>query len=303
MTTVAEVAGDLGVGPGALLKAFPVIAEGRGLVLVIVRGDHQVNEIKLRNALGAQFRPAQPEEASEIGPPGYFGPVGVDVPIVLDAAVAPGGYVTGGNRPDVHLRGVEPGRDFPYETADVRAVEAGDLVGGHPIRVEAAIEVGNIFKLGKRYSEPLGATFLDENGQEQHVWMGSYGIGPARIAAAAVEQFADERGISWPKSIAPWAVELVALGKPGSDERDVADGLYRELQAEGLDVLYDDRDAGAGEKLTDAELVGCPLRLVLGKRSLGSGSVEAQLRRGRRDETVPLEGAAGAALELWRSAP
>ena len=135
--------------------------------------------------------------------------------------------------------------------------------------------------------------------------MGSYGIGPARIAAAAVEQFADERGISWPRSIAPWDVELVALGRPGTPERDAAEGVYRELRAVGLDVLLDDRDAGPGEKFAEAELLGSPLRLTLGKRSLESGRLEAQVRRGRADHEggVPLEGAAEAVAELWRSLP
>jgi prolyl-tRNA synthetase len=133
--------------------------------------------------------------------------------------------------------------------------------------------------------------------------MGSYGIGPARIAAAAVEQFADEQGISWPRSIAPFDVELVGLGRHGTDERELAERLYRELEAVGLDVLYDDRDAGPGEKFADAELVGVPLRLTVGRRTLGAGVIEAQLRRGRADLTLPLEGAADAAADLWRSLP
>ncbi len=157
------------------------------------------------------------------------------------------------------MRGVEPGRDFDPEWADVRAVEAGDTdPSGAEIRIEPAIEIGNIFKLGTRYSEPLGATYLDESGKEQLIWMGSYGIGPARIAAAAVEQFADEQGISWPRSLAPWDVELVTLGKEGEPAREVADRLYAELQEAGLQVLYDDREASAGEKFADAELLGRP---------------------------------------------
>jgi prolyl-tRNA synthetase len=165
--------------------------------------------------------------------------------------------------------------------------------------------VGNIFKLGTRFSEPLEATYLDEAGREQLIWMGSYGIGPARIAAAAVEQFADERGISWPRAIAPWDVELVGLGRAGTPEREAAEQLYEELRATGLAVLYDDRDAGPGEKFADAELLGVPLRLTLGKRSIGSGTVEAQVRRGRVDEDggVPLSGAAEAVAGLWRRLP
>jgi prolyl-tRNA synthetase len=305
MTTIDAVAKHLSLPPGALLKAFPVVTGDR-LVMVVVRGDHRVNEIKLQNALGATFRAANPDEVSErIGPPGFIGPMGVDLPILLDEAVVPGAYVVGANRPDAHIAGVEPGRDFRFDRVDVRTVEPGDRVNGGVIRIEPAIEVGNIFKLGTRYSEPLGATYLDESGREQLIWMGSYGIGPARIAAAAVEQYADEKGISWPRSIAPWQVELVGLGRAGTPEREAAEKLYEELRAAGIDVLYDDRDAGPGEKFADAELLGVPLRLTLGRRSLESGAVEAQVRRGRADHEggVPLEGAAEAVAELWRSLP
>jgi prolyl-tRNA synthetase len=302
-TTIAEVAARLEVPEGACLKAFPVVTEGRGLLLVMVRGDHRINEIKLTNALGEAFRPAHEEEiAARIGPPGYIGPVAADVPVLLDEAVEPGGaYVVGANREDHHLRGAEPGRDFPFKRADVRRVEPGDTVDGHPITIEPAIEVGNIFKLGTRYSDPLNATVLDESGSARTIWMGSYGIGPARILAAAVEQYADERGISWPKAIAPWDVHLVGLGKPGSEEHALAERLYGELAGEGLQVIYDDREeAGPGEKFADAELLGCPLRLTIGRRTISAGEIEAQVRRGQQARTLPLEGAAAAAAELWR---
>ena len=213
-----------------------------------------------------------------------------------------GPYVSGANRDGMHLRGVEPGRDFPFKRADVRKAVEGDTVDGHPIRIEPAIEVGNIFKLGTRFSEPLGATYLDESGAEQLIWMGSYGIGPARICAAAVEQFADEQGISWPRSIAPFDVHLVGLGKPGTDEHALAERLYGELQEAGLDVIYDDReDVGPGGKFADAELLGCPLRLTVGKRTFTSGEIEVQIRRGQESRSLPLEGAAQAAAELWRT--
>jgi prolyl-tRNA synthetase len=304
LTTVEEVAGTLGVPAGALLKAYPVTAEGRGLVLVAVRGDHRVNEIKLRNALGADFRPAQPDEIAEkIGPAGFIGPVGADAPVLLDDAVADGGYVTGANRPDFHLRGVEPGRDFAFERVDVRAVEAGDTVNGNAIRIETAIELANIFKLGTRYSEPLGATYLDESGAARPIVMGSYGIGPARIAAAAAEQQADDAGIAWPRALAPFEIELVGLGRAGSEEQAYADGLYEQLRALGADVLYDDRELAPGQKFADAELLGCPLRITVGKRTLSGGELELQVRRGRETRSVPLEGAAEAVLELWRTLP
>jgi prolyl-tRNA synthetase len=303
LTTIAEVASSLHLPEGALLKSFPVMVDDRGLVLVVLRGDHQVNEIKLTNALGAHFRAAREDEfAQRIGPPGSMGPVGADVPVLLDDAVAPGPYVAGANRDGFHLQGVEPGRDFPFKRVDVRRVVAGDTVDGKPIRIEPAIEVGNIFKLGTRFSEPLGATYLDESGKEQLIWMGSYGIGPARITAAAVEQFADEQGISWPRAISPYDVHLVGLGKPGTDEHALAERLYGELREAGLNVIYDDReDLGPGGKFADAELLGCPLRLTVGRRTLEAGELEAQVRRGRESRSLPLEGAADAAAELWRT--
>jgi len=304
MTTIEAVARELGMPAGALLKAFPVVLPEGDMRLVVVRGDHRINEIKLQNALHSPFRPASPDEVAErLGPPGYIGPVGARMPVLLDAGVGAGSYVAGANRPDAHLRGVEPGRDFPFETVDVRTVAAGDTVNGATVRIESAIEVGNIFKLGTRFSEPLGATYLDESGRSQLVWMGSYGFGPARAAAAAVEQYADEQGISWPRTIAPFDVELVTLGKPGSEERELSDRLYGELQATGLATLYDDRDAGPGEKFADAELLGCPVRLTVGRRTLGAGEIEVQIRRGRESRTVPLEGAAEAVAALWRELP
>jgi prolyl-tRNA synthetase len=299
LKTIADVARHLGVAESATLKTIAIVAETRGLIYVYLRGDHRLNEIKLANLLGEPFRPARDDELP--GPAGFLGPT-PDVPAIYDAALVAGPWITGANRPDEHIAGVmiEGG-----ERADVRTVEAGDLVDGHPIRIEPAIEVGNIFKLGTRYSVPLGATYLDESGTEQPIVMGSYGIGPARIAAAAVEQFGDERGISWPRAIAPWDVELVTLGKPATPERERAEALYGELQAAGIDVLYDDRDASPGEKFADAELVGCPLRLTLGKRSLDSGRLEAQVRRGLADHEggLALDDAARAVSELWETLP
>jgi prolyl-tRNA synthetase len=317
LSTVRDVAAALGLPEGALIKAYPVIVTDDGderLALVLLRGDHQVNEIKLATAIGAASRPARSAEIeAALGPPGYIGPVGVgaEVEILLDRAVAagpPGGYVTGANRADQHLRGVVPGRDFSFREVDVRTVVEGDTIGGRPIEIERAIEVGNIFKLGTRYSVALGATYLDEEGREQPIWMGSYGIGPARIVAAAVEQFADEHGISWPRSLAPFDIHLVALGKTGTPEREAAERLYETLSAGPLTVIYDDRELGPGEKFADAELLGCPLRLTVGRRSLESGEIEVQVRRGR-EQAEPLALGAepaellGAVDELWRSLP
>jgi prolyl-tRNA synthetase len=307
-TTIEQVAGMLGVPAGALIKAMPVVAGERGPLLVLVRGDHQLNEIKLQNALREPARLAREDEVGELfgTHPGFIGPIGARVPVVADEALrdGAGGYVTGANEPDKHVRGVVAGRDFECEWADVRTVVAGDRApNGAAIRIEPAIEVGNIFKLGTRYSVPLRAHYLDEEGAEHPIWMGSYGIGPARIMAAAVEQFADAAGISWPRSMAPWDVELVGLGKQGEEARDVAERLYAELREAGLEVVFDDRDSSPGEKFADAELLGCPLRVTVGKRALEAGELEAQLRRGQEKRALPLEGAAGAARELWSELP
>ncbi|MEX1142338.1 MAG: proline--tRNA ligase [Thermoleophilaceae bacterium] len=306
-STIEDVARLLGAPHGALIKALPVIQDGGEPLLVLVRGDHRLNEVKLQNALGAPARPATEDEIRDRfgAPAGFVGPIGVDVPVIADEALRGlRGLVAGANEPDRHLRGVEPGRDFDPRWADVRTVVAGDRCPrGGTIRIEPAIEVGNIFKLGTRYSEPLGATYLDEDGGERHVWMGSYGIGPARIVAAAVEQRADEHGIAWPRALAPFDVHLVTLGKEGEEAREIADRLYGELGASGLDVLYDDRGASAGEKFADAELLGAPLRLTVGRKGIEAGEVEAQVRRGRERRALPLEGAAEAAAELWRALP
>jgi prolyl-tRNA synthetase len=304
LKTVDEVAEALGVPSGAAIKAFPVIVDGRGFVLALVRGDHRINEIKLQNALGAGFRQAEAEEIeAALGPPGFVGPVGADVPIIKDTAIQGSGFYSGANRADAHLIGIEPGRDFNFEEKDIRSVEAGDLApGGAPIEIEPAIEVGNIFKLGTRYSEPLGATYLDESGTERPIVMGSYGIGPARIVAAAIEQGADERGIVWPPAIAPWQVHLVGLGKPGDEVTEAAERLYGELADAGVDVLFDDRDAGPGEKLTDAELLGCPLRLTVGRRTLAENEIEAQTRADGTDSRIAIDQAAATVAALIQAA-
>jgi prolyl-tRNA synthetase len=198
--------------------------------------------------------------------------------------------------------------DVARQSADVREENGALIRGGETLVVEPAIEVGNIFMLGTYYSEPLGAKFLDANGAEQPVWMGCYGLGPARVVAAAVEQFSDEHGISWPRSLAPFEVHLVAIGAEGSPERDAADGVYRALCESGLRTVYDDRDLGPGEKFADAELLGSPLRLTVGRRSLEDGSVEVQIRRGREQAPgLPLSDDPAALLQAldatWASVP
>jgi prolyl-tRNA synthetase len=294
--------------PGTLLKAFPIVLERDDeFLLVMVRGDHSINETKLGNRLGA-WRQATPEEIeAELGPPGSLGPVGASIRVVLDTAVEAGGgaYVVGANKPDTHLTDVVPGRDFRFEHHDIRTVLEGDTINGEPVRIERAIEIGNIFKLGTHYSTAsrLNATYLDPNGKAQEIWMGCYGLGPARVVAAAVEQFADEQGISWPRTISPFDVHLVTLGKTGSEERDAAEALYAELQDAGLDVIYDDRDAGPGEKFADAELLGCPLRVTVGRKALAAGELEVQIRRGQESRSTPLAGAGAAIKALWSEQP
>ncbi len=300
-TTIEAVAQALDVLPGNLLKAFPVVTEGRGLVMVLVRGDHRVNEVKLATQLGERFRAASDSELGGAGlAPGFLGP-SAEVLTLHDAAITPGRYIVGSGRPDHHaVVEIEAG-----ERVDVRTVVAGDTVGGRAVTIEPAIEIGNIFKLGTRYSAPLGATYLDDQGKARPIVMGSYGIGPGRVVAAIAEQVGDERGIAWPRSVAPWDVELVGIGKAQTPEREAAEALYSALTASALDVLYDDRDLKPGEKFADAELLGVPLRLTLGKRALESGQLEAQQRRGRLevDGGVPIDGAPAAAEALWRELP
>ncbi|MFT4035300.1 MAG: proline--tRNA ligase [Patulibacter sp.] len=292
-STIDAVAGLLGIDRSAMLKAVAVVGPQDKVVLVLVRGDDTVQETKLATALGGPHRPASDDEiASAIGPAGFLGPIELADPsteVLLDAAITDDEYVTGANRVGEHLRGVQPGRDFQARRVDVRAAKLGDTVDGVPIEIVPAIEIGNIFKLGTKYTEALGAAYLDEDGKRQPIIMGCYGIGVARIVAATAEQFGDERGIAWPKAIAPWQVHVAGLGKPDSPEAQAAAKLAADLAAAGVEVLLDDRSGGAGEKLTDAELLGCPLRLVVGRRTLERGEAEAQLRRGTVElDPVPL---------------
>jgi len=300
--TIDELAAFTGLPPARLAKSVVVVADS-GPVLAVVRGEHDLHEKKLARVVGPH-RPAQPEEIREWfgASPGSLGPVGLDgVRVVADRTVATGHYVTGANRDGVHLCGVVLGRDFRAETADIRTVLTGEGSpnGGGALVLEPVIEVGNIFKLGTKYSEPLGATYLDAEGRERPIVMGSYGIGPARIAAAAVEQGHDEHGIVWPRAIAPFDVHLVLIGDPGTPQAELADRLYAELSALGVDVLYDDRPGlSPGQKFVEAELLGCPLRITVGKRTLPDGPLEVQVRRGRERRDVPLDGAAEGVAEL-----
>jgi prolyl-tRNA synthetase len=285
--TIEAVSKFLGIDERATAKAMPVVTE-EGLVLALVRGDDRLNEMKLLSALGRVSRPAQPEEIREAfgADGGSIGPVGASVEVVADETLREGQYVVGANRDDRHLRGVQAGRDFEARFADLREVRAGDACprcGGH-LRLQVAIEVGHIFKLETRFSAALGANFLDEDGTERPLIMGSYGIGPGRVLAAAVEQRHDEQGISWPRSIAPYDVHVVAL--PGVETE--ADLAAQTLDAAGADVLLDDRDARAGEKFADADLIGCPIRVTVGKKTLDDGAVDVRDRQSGEERRVPL---------------
>jgi prolyl-tRNA synthetase len=311
--TIAEVSSYLGIGPGQLIKALVYVSDGRPVV-ALVRGDHELHENKLARYLQADVRPAHPEEVLESTgvEVGFVGPVGLaerGLRLVADETLRPdegGGwreYAAGANKAHTHLQGVAPGRDFQAEYADLREAEEGDgcPLCGKPLAIQQMIEVGNIFKLGTKYSKPLGATVLDESGQERPVVMGSYGIGPARIAAAAVEQNSDDRGIVWPKAIAPFDVHLVQLQPKDPVQSQVAERLHTDLIAEGWEVLWDDRDERPGVKFADAELIGCPVRVTVGKKA-GSGVVEVEPRAGGTREEAPLDDCLARVRALWGAA-
>jgi prolyl-tRNA synthetase len=275
--TIEALAAFLGVDRTATSKAFPVVVDDK-VVLALVRGDHQVNEFKLSQAVGP-WRPAHAEEIREAfgAEGGSLGPVGFTGEIVADEALREGQFVAGANRTGRHLRGVEAGRDWePTRWADLRLAEAGERCpeDGGELQLVTAIEVGNIFKLGTRYTEALGATYLDEQSVEHPIVMGSYGIGPARTMAAVVEQHHDENGIAWPRSIAPYDVHVIVL--KGAEE--IAEQAARVLSDAGHDVLLDDRDQRPGEKFADADLIGCPIRITAGKKSLEDGMVDVRNR-------------------------
>ncbi len=289
--TIAEVSALLKIDPRLTVKSLLYIAVTTGPVLVLVRGDHALHERKLARALGGEeFRPAHPEEIREIlgAPAGSIGPVGVRLPILADEALATGTYVVGANREGFHLRGIAPGRDFQCRFVDLHAVQPGErcVECDKPLSVERVIEIGNIFKLGTKYSVALGATYLNEGGQERPVVMGSYGIGPARIAAAAIEQLADDDGIVWPPSIAPFQVHVVVVNVRDPTQAAAAEEIYAECGRRGLEALLDDRDERPGVKFKDADLLGVPLRVTVGNAFVKEGLVEIRERRTRRESRV-----------------
>jgi prolyl-tRNA synthetase len=301
ITTIEGLSELLGIDPAATSKAMPVVNGDGTLVLGLVRGDDRLDEAKLAAAVGAGIRPATAEEIESAfgAEPGSIGPVGFSGQVVADETLREGQFVTGANRTGRHLRGVEHGRDFQASFADIREPREGDACPkcGGALRFQTAVEVGHIFKLGTYYSEPLGARFLDEDGKEKPILMGSYGIGPGRIMAAAVEQNYDDAGIAaWPPSIAPYDVHVVVL--PGLESEGAQ--VEAELEARGLSVLVDDREQRAGEKFADADLIGCPVRITVGRKTLEDGAVDFMRRADRAEERVKLGKIAPRVKELTK---
>jgi prolyl-tRNA synthetase len=285
--TIEALAEFLGIDPAATSKAMPVVVADR-LVLALVRGDDRLSEEKLMTYFQSAFRPATEEEIRRSfgAGGGSLGPVGVDVEVIADEALREGQFVAGANRDGWHLRGVEAGRDYQPTFTDIRQAIAGDAcpVCGGRLIVTPAIEVGHIFKLGTFHSKALGATYLDEDGTARLIVMGSYGIGPGRTIAAIVEQHHDEQGIAWPRSVAPYDVHVVAL--PGVEKQ--AEEAAAALDAAGADVILDDRDQRAGEKFADADLIGLPLRITVGRKTAEDGAVDVRDRATGEERRVAI---------------
>jgi prolyl-tRNA synthetase len=297
--TIAEVSTFLKVTPQKMIKTLIYLADGRA-VAVLVRGDRDINEIKLQKVLGATTL-ALADDATVKGatgaPVGFAGPVGLKIPTYADleiAALSDG--VTGANEADMHLTGVNIERDFkPTAVVDVRTAVAGDLCArcdkGH-LTAYKGIEVGQVFFLGTKYSVPMGVTFLDVDGKEKPAVMGTYGIGVTRIVASAIEQNHDKDGIIWPVPLAPFEVAVLELQQDDDKVIATAKRLYEELTAAGIEVLYDDRDERAGVKFKDADLIGIPFRLAVGKKGVAEGIVELKLRKGGDVRKLKIEEAA-----------
>ena len=288
ITTIEALAELLGIDSAATSKAMPIVKDDGSVVLALVRGDDRLELSKLIAALGANVRQATEDEIRQAfgADPGSLGPVGFKGEVVADGTLREGQFVAGANHTGRHLRGVEAGRDYEARFADIRVPVEGDrcLVCGGKLIFRTAIEVGHIFKLGTRYSVALDATFLDEDGTEKPLVMGSYGIGPGRVMAAAVEQSHDEHGIIWPASIAPYDVQVVVL--PGAEAQ--GQEAARILSEAGADVLLDDRELRAGEKFADADLIGLPRRVTVGRKTLEDGRVDLRDRGTGEERRIQL---------------
>ncbi|MGC1453826.1 MAG: proline--tRNA ligase [Nitrospirota bacterium] len=300
--TIQEVTGFLKLAPNLFIKSI-LLMNDKGPVLALVRGDQTLHEKKLAKLIGP-YKPAQKDEVmSALGvPAGFIGPMGHTGKIrtIADPTLKQGVYVTGANREGYHVKGVSADKHFSdAEFADIHSAAAGDacVQCGKPLRIERVIEIGNIFKLGTRYSVPLKANYLDESGAEKPIVMGSYGIGPARIAAAAVEQGNDENGIIWPLAIAPYQLHIIPVNVKDARSMDVAEELYAALEEMGFEVLMDDRDERAGVKFKDADLIGIPYRIIIGEKNLKEGLVELKERKTGQVEKVKIEEAVEAAAK------
>jgi len=308
MATIEEVSSFLNVPARQTIKAVFYTVDG-ALVFVVIRGDLPVNEVKLKNLLGCvELRLATEAEVKAAGMvAGAASPVGLrGVRVIADDSLHSGtNFVAGGNRPDTHLRNVNFPRDFAADiVADIARARAGQQCArcGGVLEAIRGIEVGHIFKLGTFFTDRLGAVFLDEKGVSRPIIMGCYGIGVGRLLAAAVEQNHDERGIVWPLPIAPYHVYLCPLYRDGTPVAEIAGGLYRELEAAGVEVLYDDRQESPGVKFADADLLGIPLRITVSPRTLAKGSLELKLRWQKEPEIIAREAALGRVRELLSAA-
>lgn len=286
-TTIAQVADFLNVKEAQIIKSVLYIADGNTAVLALVRGDQEVNDVKLRMAVDAEeVAPADDEQIKELFKtvPGYAGPINLSdsVKVVGDLNIQDVvNGVTGANKKDTHFINVTPGRDFKVSHyADIRTVKEGDPSpdGKGSLKFTKGIEIGHIFKLGTRYSDAMNATVLDNNGRQTPVIMGSYGIGVSRLLSAVAEQYADEKGLVWPATIAPFDVHLIPVQMKNDDQRETALALYAELKQKGYSVLIDDRNERPGVKFTDAELIGLPLQITVGKKA-SEGIVEVTIRK------------------------
>ncbi len=292
--TIEQVSAFLKVPPRQLVKTI-IYKTNAGFLAALVRGDHEVNEPKLRRAAQVEtLEMASPEEIQREtgGPIGFSGPVGLKIRILADHAVtALANAVTGANRRDAHLVNVNVNRDFrPAVVADLRMAVAGDPCPrcGAPVGFTHGIEVGHVFKLGTRYSKKMNAVYLDDKSQLHPMVMGCYGIGVNRILAAAVENHHDDAGILWPKEIAPYQVQIVSLDHKKTEIVETARALHDDLEKAGLEVLWDDRDAAPGVKFADADLLGIPVRITVGKRTLESKTVDVRTRKNKDQKSVPL---------------
>ena len=303
-STITQVSEFLKVPPSRLVKSLVYLADGKP-VLLLIRGDHALNEVKVTQALGCQeLAMADDETVMQVtnAPVGFAGPVGVKLPIIADCEVEVlRNFVTGANQADAHLVGINAGRDFRIsQVADLRFVKEGDrcLKCQSELLIRRGIEAGQVFKLGTKYSEIFGATFQDEKGDLRPMLMGCYGIGVNRIMAAAIEISHDDAGIIWPISIAPYEVIILALDMRDDEITSAAEGLYQELKEAGTDVLFDDRETSAGIKFKDADLIGIPVRVTVGKKSLREGKVEIKRRDQEQREAVEVGKAKEAVCKL-----